>query len=297
MEKLELSEQYENIEEIPDYGFSGREDLEEITLPRSVRRIGRYAFYNCRNLRRITFYSHIQDVGSGAFTGCHQVRHLDVTIVTGKPSCLKDFLQELTEEMTVDYRVETLQEQSPEGESDRKNNGLQMQEFTREYARLMFPEYYEEGVENTPARILMTQIHGSGLKYRNCFYRTEFQFEEYDIRFPYAEAVESPEFLQEMVLGRLMYPLRLNDKGRERYEKYLKEHLTDIGKRLIQGNDVPRLVWLAQNYLETESQAEVLLSEAGRRGAAECTGCLMEWRRRKFGAQSQPKSGIPDFEF
>ena len=25
------------------------------------------------------------------------------------------------------------------------------------------PEYYEEGVENTPARILMTEVHGSGL--------------------------------------------------------------------------------------------------------------------------------------
>ena len=281
MEKLELSEQYEKIEEIPDYGFSGREDLEAIILPGSVRKIGKYAFYNCRNLRSITFYSHIQDVGSGAFTGCHQVRYLDVTIVKGKPSCLKDFLQELTEEMVVDYRIEAA-------------DGT---ESHTEYARLMFPEYFEEGVENTPARILMTQIHGSGLKYRNCFYKTEFQFEEYDIRFPYAEAAESPQFLQEMVLGRLMYPLRLNEKAKTTYETYLRDHVTDIGKRLIQANDVPRLVWLVQHYLETETQAEEFLSEAGRRGAAECTGCLMEWRRRKFGVQNEQKSGVPDFEF
>ena len=114
MDKLELSEEYEMMREIPDYGFSGREDLEEIILPKSVERIGRYAFYNCRNLRKITFFSNIQDVGSGAFTGCHQVHHLDVTIMTGDTSCLKDFLQELTEEMVVEYRG-------------------------AEYARLMFP--------------------------------------------------------------------------------------------------------------------------------------------------------------
>lgn len=270
MEKLELSQNYETIEEIPDYGFSGREDLEEITIPVTVKKIGRYAFYNCRNLQKIIFYSHIQDVGSGAFTGCHKVNNLDVTIMTGKPSCLKDFLQELTEEMTVDYRGE-------------------------QYARLMFPEYFEEGVENTPARILMTQIHGSGLKYRNCFYKTEFQFEEYDARFPYAEAVETPGFLQEMVLGRLMYPYRLNEKGKKQYETYLKRHLTEIGKRLIQEKDVPRLAWLLEQYLETEEQAGELLAEAGQKGAAESTGCLMEWRRRKFGTQTQ--SGIPDFEF
>ena len=86
MEKLELTETYETIEEIPAYGFSGREDLVEVCIPRTVKKIGRYAFYNCRNLEKITFYSDIQDVGSGAFTGCHKVHHLDVTFVQGKTS-------------------------------------------------------------------------------------------------------------------------------------------------------------------------------------------------------------------
>lgn len=269
MEKLELTENYNHIEEIPAYGFAGREDLEEILLPASVRKIGRYAFYNCINLCKITFHSGIRDVGSGTFTGCHKVNWLDVTIVQGKPSCLKDFLQELTEELLVEYRGET-------------------------YARLMFPEYFEEGVENTPARILMTQIHGSGLKYRNCFLKTEFQFEEYDARFPYARAVESPEFLQEMVLGRLMYPCGLQEKGREQYEAYLGEQFTEIGKRLIARTDTDRLAWLLEHYLESEKQAEELIMEAGMRGNAVCGGCLMEWRRRKFALPG--KNSVPDFD-
>lgn len=69
MSKLELEEGYDQIEVIPDYGFSGRTDLEEVILPETVRKIGRYAFYNCRNLRKITFFSQIQDIGCGAFTG------------------------------------------------------------------------------------------------------------------------------------------------------------------------------------------------------------------------------------
>ena len=57
MERLELTENYELLEEIPDYGFSGRMDLKEIYIPKSVRKIGKYAFYNCRDLKKITFYS------------------------------------------------------------------------------------------------------------------------------------------------------------------------------------------------------------------------------------------------
>ena len=270
MDKLELSEEYEMMREIPDYGFSGREDLEEIILPESVERIGRYAFYNCRNLRKITFFSNIRDVGSGAFTGCHQVHHLDVTIMTGETSCLKDFLQELTEEMVVEYRG-------------------------AEYARLMFPEYFEEGVENTPARILMTQIHGSGLKYRNCFYKKEFLFEEYDARFPYAEAVESETFLQEMVLGRLMFPYKLMKKGKEQYEVYLREHLAETGKHLVSKRDTVRLNWFLEHYLEEKRQAEELLEISGKLHTAECTACLMDWQKRKFGDTAS--AGIPDFDF
>ncbi|NCB94090.1 MAG: leucine-rich repeat domain-containing protein [Clostridia bacterium] len=269
MEKLELSPEYEKIKEIPDYGFSGREDLEEITLPASVKKIGRYAFYNCRNLRKIIFFSGIQDVGSGAFTGCHKVRHLDVTIMQENESCLKDFLQELTEEMLVEYRGE-------------------------EYARLMLPEYFEEGVENTPARILMTQYHGSGLKYRNCFSKNEIQFDEYDARFSDAKATESSEFLQKLVVGRLRYPYRLHRNGREQYERYLKENLVVIGEKMIQSKDTDALAWLIEYYGRKQENLEALLEYCGRMGAAECTSILMEWKRRRFAKKIS--LGMPDFE-
>ena len=41
---------------------------------------------------------------------------------------------------------------------------------SEERAKLIFPEHYEEAVENTPARIVETHYHGSGGDYRQCFY-------------------------------------------------------------------------------------------------------------------------------
>lgn len=270
MRKLELEDGYDQIEFIPDYGFSGRTDLEEIILPRTVKKIGRYAFYNCRNLRKITFSTGIQDIGSGAFTGCHKVHELDVTIVGENFSALKEFLQELVEEMVVHYRH-------------------------KEYAKLVFPEYFEEGTENTPARNLSSEIHGAGLVYRYCLRRGEFRFDEYDECFRTALILERPELLQELVLGRLRYPYQLQEKARTKYEAYAKEHFVEIGQKLVREKDVEGLRWFVDKYVEAEAQIGKLLEEAGRLGEAECTACLMEIRNTKFGVFFA--SGIPDFDF
>lgn len=270
MRKLELEDGYDQIEVIPDYGFSGRVDLEEIVLPKTVKKIGHYAFYNCRNLRKITFFNEIQDIGSGAFTGCHNVRELDVTIIGNNYSSLKEFLQELVEEMVVHFRH-------------------------KEYAKLVFPEYFEEGTENTPARNLSSEIHGAGLVYRYCLRRGEFRFDEYDECFRTALILERPELLQKLVLGRLRYPYQLQDKARAKYEAYAKEHFVEIGLKLVREKDVEVLRWFVDKYVLEENQIGKLLDEAGKFGEAECTACLMEIRNSKFGGVIS--EGIPDFDF
>lgn len=270
MSKLELEEGYDQIEVIPDYGFSGRTDLEEVILPETVRKIGRYAFYNCRNLRKITFFSQIQDIGCGAFTGCHNICELDITIVNDNYACLKDILQELEEKTTVYLR----------------DKGFMV---------LVFPEYYEEGIENTPARLINFQVHGSGMKYRNCLLKKEIKFAEYDACFPMAQVLEKPEVVQEMVLGRLRYPYQLMDTGRKRYETYTKEHLVEIGTRLIKENDIQGLSWLLDSYLDKEDDLSKLIEEASKKEAVECVGIMMDIRRARF--VKETVFGIPDFDF
>lgn len=198
--------------------------VEAVSLPKKLEKIGKYAFYNCHKLERVSFSSGIQDLGAGLFTGCHHVRELDVEVVRDWPSCLRQVLTELTEELRVNYR-------EPGG-----------------YARLLFPEFYEEGVENTPARILMTQVHGSGLHFRNCFLETQFQFPWYDERFFWARSQETAAFALELALSRLLYPLGLEEKSREAYEAYVKEHFLEAGTFFLEEGQKIRSPYFQERY-------------------------------------------------
>lgn len=141
---VEIPEQIDGVPvtELAEYLFSGK-SCQVIRIPLGVQKIGRYGFYNCRNLEELWFSSDFTDLGSGAFTGCHRIRRMEV-LMNDEQSGLKEILSEVGEELRVHL-------------------------YGKVEAMLWFPEYYEEGVENTPARILMTEVHGSGLYYRNCF--------------------------------------------------------------------------------------------------------------------------------
>ena len=71
--------------------------VEEICLPRFLRKIGRYAFYNCFKLRRLKFCGEMKDLGAGALTGCHKMEQIIVETDENGQSALRDFLTELPE--------------------------------------------------------------------------------------------------------------------------------------------------------------------------------------------------------
>ena len=91
-------------------------------------------------------------------------------------------------------------------------------------AYLVFPEHYEEAVENTPARILFTQHHGSGNNYRQCFYGKEIDYRKYDDLFSVAKAQDEAGVLSDLIFGRLMYPAGLTEYAEKMYETYIREH-------------------------------------------------------------------------
>ena len=191
------------VTQIGDYAFSGLAVI-SIALPPSVRKIGRYALYKCSSLQELSFWNGLQDFGAGAFTGCHRIRKISVEFEGDERSGLRDVLMEVPEVLTVEYR-----------------KGM-------EKAVLMFPEFYEEGVENTPARIIESHTHGSGLLYRNCFVSRQLQFQEYDRRFPYAVGQENDSFLARLVTNRLRFPYGLTPEARKTYETYLEAHFDRI---------------------------------------------------------------------
>lgn len=226
--------------------------LEEINLPSGIEKVGAYVFYNCINLKKLSFPSGIQDWGTGAFTGCHQVRELFVKMDEEKPSTLMEVLAELKEELCVRCQGE-------------------------EEALLMFPEFFEEGVENTPARILETHVHGTGLYYRNCFWQRRFDYREYDSRFQYAMAQESTEFLLKLAFGRLQYPWSLNEHYRQAYLGYLKEHTKEAAAWLIEKKDLKGLAFLAGLQLKDQERLTEVLELANKAGYGEGISFLMQF--------------------
>lgn len=235
--------------------------LEKLVISGKTAKVGRYCFYNCENLESLSFFDSVRDWGSGAFTGCHQVKRIRIFTEKGENTTLKDVLAELHEDLCVEFGAE---------------NGI--------YARLYFPEYYEEGVENTPARILETHVHGSGLYYRNCFQQRAFDFQEYDSRFAYARAQENPDFLARLVMARLRFPYKLSEKARERYEAYVTEKSCDFAEMVVKEREFSGVKWLAENFgKRTPGLTEVMTELSGKCGYVEGLSYLMDFRHTQSG--------------
>lgn len=235
--------------------------LTAVFLPESLGRIGAYAFYLCERLERISLYSSVWDLGAGLFTGCCGVKSLELRMMPDARSCLKEVLAELKQTLRVTVR-------DTEG---------------RVTAKLLFPEYFEESIENTPARILTQEMHGCGHRYRNAFSGTELQYAVYDKLFAHIQVQESAGLVTELVLGRLMYPVQLSEERKCVYEEYAARHGREVvNAALISGDmEILRFVGLAEWC--TDACMKDMLSQAGEQKNAQVTGMLMELRRRRGG--------------
>ena len=230
--------------------------LQKISLPQSLKRVGSYAFYNCRILEKISFFDSLTDLGAGAFTGCHQIKRLQVTCLQGEGSLLRDLLMELPEELAVDWS------------------------WKEERARLFFPEFFEEGVENTPARILENHVHGSGLSYRNCFYKRSLNFKEYDSLFPKAVAWEREELLFDLASARLIQPYGMTPEAEERYREYLEGRFSALAQQFAREERYEELDLLLSKLTVPEPELLSAVEALSKEGRTRAVSLLMEYRRR-----------------
>lgn len=233
--------------------------VESVSLPKTLVRIGRYGFYNCGALKKFTFWSSMADLGAGLFTGCSGIEELDVYMEEGK-SCLPEMLAELNQMLRL-----TLRDQSG-----------QIQ------AKLLIPEFFEESVENTPARILVLETHGCGHRYRYCFRQTQIQMPEYDALFPYVCVEEQPETIAELAWYRLWYPLGLSEASREQYTTYLKDHPAQSMKAFLRIQDMKLLGRIAEDGIMDEKSVSAMAEAASESGQTEAVTVLMDARRTKL---------------
>ena len=258
-------------------GFSREEhvlagnDVEEIVFPDTLKEIGRYIFYGCGNLKKLEFSDSLMQIGCGAFTGCHALEKLTVHMRQGKKSGVKEMLGEMWQRIDVNFLYEY------EEDSIEKPDMMYRRENKSE-ARLVFPEHYDEAVENTPARILYTEYHGSGSNYRQCFYDKELNYQEYDRLFEMAVAMDKLEVLVDMSFGRLEFPYELTGKARENYREYIRKNLGDIAEYLVKQEDMHRLEVLSSQKLWTLEGIDTALDCASKRKETEVSAFLMNER-------------------
>lgn len=238
--------------------------LEELRLPSSLRQVGAYGFYNCENLKRVELYSTTLDWGPGVFTGCSGIKAVEIHVDESRRSCLKEILAEIRQTVKVAY----------DGTGQ---------------ARLIFPEYFEEAVENTPARILVTNTHGCGQMYRNAFIHTQIRFSEYDSLFPYVQVQEPERLVTELAIGRLKFPYCLLENHKEIYMEYVRQHRTTAACQAVEGQGTEDLKWLLDQIPYEREELRIVTEAANRKGNLLAVSLLMdriggrgESQRRRF---------------
>ena len=247
-------EEPENLSGLPC--VSGM-DFEGVSLPPGIQRIGRYAFYNCYNFHKMECSSSIAYMGAGIFTGCENLKEIILYEELTKPSCLREILSDLKQAVFVKVQRE---------------DGKQYQ--------LEYPEFFEEAVENTPARIIETHTHGMGIQYRNTFRDTRVVFLEYDKLFETGKYNLELDSAVRMAAARLEAPLELSDASEKAYREFLEEHAAEAGEIFLE--DIRRLLWFAETFVQEEAVLKELIALAEKRKKLEALSVLMDVKHRRF---------------
>lgn len=236
------------------------ERLEELELPASIARVGKYVFYNCRNFHSFSFFSKIESMGAGAFTGCKRLNRLTVQEALEPTACLREVLTDLNQTVEVFW----------EGEQK---------------CAALYPAFFEEAVENTPARIIETHTHGVGIQYRNAFLHGKVDWREYDGLFGVGKHhMETSEAIR-MATYRLMAPVQLGEGAREAYGTFLRGHLEEAAGLFLKNGERIPLCWLAEQFVGDKREYADILGAA--KADAAGASILMNIYHRRFPEQEK----------
>lgn len=238
--------------------FLGGAGLKEAMLPPGIRSVGEYAFYNCTGLSRLGLGGGATRIGNGAFMNCARLKKFLISAAPDSETCLSGLLTEIQHEVCVTFQSEG------------------------EKSEWIFPEYFEESIENGPARIFEHFIRGAGYRYRQVFQGDRLDTDRYDRQFSAARNEAEPKTLLRIALARLRSPFRLSEGSEKRYLTYLKENDSAASELLIGDDDPDGLAFLSAREVITRENIGAAVEAAAHAGRAECLSALLNERRSRF---------------
>ena len=228
--------------------------LRELTLPRTLSRVGDYAFFQCTALKTLHLWDSITYWGGGALMNCRELNTICLSRAGEQQEALCYFADELSRELDVTVT-----------EADGRT------------ARLIFPEFVELYEENCPAHHFDYTIHGAGYPYHHCFRQKKLHYADYDNLWAGFLSMEHDEDCAlRLAWWRLRYPLELSDKAERAYTDYLRAHTGEALHWLVERRDAPGLSFLLERTVPSREALTAACAQAREEQASACLALLLE---------------------
>ncbi len=270
------------VEAIGNHSFSGRQDLKSVALPETIKTLYGFAFHNCRNLKKISLFDSVDDYYDGVCRQCDSLSEIDITINRSWFEVIRNFLAD--NDKTLHFTVRVRQEHEDGEGKEAPQSAIYAGAATYITSSLTFPEYVYDFNENTMARTIQFSIAGSGMFYRECVDRRSINYREYDKLFEKAK-IDGGSISEDIAIGRLIYPVELDEKYRRMYEEYVSGCGLSILKRYIEGakentdaiNTIKELLkYSSEKELFSNDAIDKAISFSVELGLTEVTAILME---------------------
>ena len=255
------------LKNIGDYAFYGCGNLKKLHLPETVVRIGKYAFYNCRKMEEINIPLATTDLNMGMFLNCDALQYMTF----GRCKHISDLIAGLNHELhlTIDFPQEN-------GETER--------------CKLIIPDFQYEYIEDTPARQFHQVNYGTGHIFRQCIGNSEIDFRRYDEIFYLTRREDEAETVLILAMNRLEYPYRMQEKHKETYLNYIRDHFLWAAEYYINRNENEKIKLFADWGLFTQENLSQVMDIAQKKGRTAILSFLMDYQHKHFAPVRKKKT-------
>ena len=260
-------------EEVRVLGGAESEDwdnrsIRSLSLPRGLESVGDYAFMNLKSMETLRLYDAVQSIGSASFMNCRLFSRVELTRVSHEQGpALASLVYSLPQELDVTIH-------NVDGST----------------LRLIFPEYFENYTENSPAHHFELKIVGGGYAYHGVFRTKQLAVSDYDALWRgYLAGEHEEESALRLAFFRLRWPVELSDRAREQYASWLRLHLREALRFALHERDARGLRLLLELGAPDTDALEFALADARALRFTEATALLLEQRRGQAGAGRRKK--------